>query len=112
VRPVEQKVWWISRGRRCGRADGQGPSCPTLGPQPAHRFPTTGGMHHNNNFLLKRVPEPLVKYSHKIGSVVSSLFRSQDNSNPHISAVKWKGIQGRAINRDVCCRIGTFRGER
>jgi hypothetical protein len=51
---------------------------PTARPQPAHRFPTTGGMDHNNEFLLKRVPEPLVKYSHKIGSVVSGLIRSQD----------------------------------
>ncbi len=26
--------------------------------QAAHRFPTTGGMDHNNNFLLKGTPEP------------------------------------------------------
>ena len=38
-------------------------------------------------FLLQRVPEPLVTHVHKIGSVASSLFRSQDNRDALIDNI-------------------------
>jgi len=45
-------------------------SCPPLATQAAHRFPTTSGMDHNNNFLLKGGTRALVNTHTRSGSAV------------------------------------------